>query len=124
MVWGVCIYVVQAEFRDFRHQKLLKHPQTPYSIERAGHKLSKTPSHALIDAVGGSQHHFECTTCALAGPTRTRQDAQSSPGEKWEVSGERSGANLGSGLVERICLVPPGPVWTGKGVRSALKVML
>ena len=53
---------------DFRRQKLLKHPQNPYSIERACHKLSKTSSHALIDAVGGSNHHSECATRALSGP--------------------------------------------------------
>ena len=87
MVWGVCIYVVQAESRDFRLQKLLKHPQNLYSIERAGHKLSQSPPRALIGAVGDSQDHFECTTRALAGPNRTRQDPQASSGETGEVPG-------------------------------------
>ena len=56
--------------RIYRPQEHLKHPQNPYSIERACHKLSKTPSHVLIDAVGGSHHHFECATRALSGPNR------------------------------------------------------
>ena len=59
---------------DFRHQKLLKHPQNPYSIETACYKLSETPSHALIVAVGGSAHHSECATRALSGPNRTGRD--------------------------------------------------
>ena len=61
--------------RILRHRELLKHLRNPYSIERACHKLSKTPSHALIDAVGGPHHHFECTTCALSDPNRIRRDS-------------------------------------------------
>ena len=70
----MCMSLVQPVSRDLGHQKLLKHPQNPYSIERVGHKLSKTPSPALIDAVGGSNHPFECTTRALSSPNRTRLD--------------------------------------------------
>ena len=60
--------------RIYRRQGRPKRPQNPYSIERACHKLSKTPSHALIDAVGGPHHHFECNTCTLYGPNRARRD--------------------------------------------------
>ena len=71
---------------DFRPQKLLKHPQNPYSIERACYKLSETPSHALIVAVGGSEHHSECATRALSGPNRTRRGkaGPSSGGGGWD----------------------------------------
>ena len=82
----MCMSLVQPVSRDLGHQKLLKHPQNPYSIERVGHKLSKTPSHALIDAVGGSHHPFECTTRALSGPNRTRRGkaGPSSGGGGWD----------------------------------------
>ena len=56
----------------FWHSDPLKHPQNPYSIESACDKLSKTPSHARIGAVGGSHHHFECSKHALSGPNQTR----------------------------------------------------
>ena len=59
----MCMSVIPAPYRDLRHQKLSKHPQNPYSIVRGERKRSKTPSHALIDAVGGSNHHFEQSRC-------------------------------------------------------------
>ena len=59
--------------RDLRHQNLPKHPQNPYSIERACHKLSKTPSLARIGAVGGPDHHFECAMRALSEANRARR---------------------------------------------------
>ena len=55
--------VVSARYRDLRHQKLSKHPQNLYSIERGDRKRSKTPSHDLIDAVGGPHRHFEFCGC-------------------------------------------------------------
>ena len=55
--------VVPARYRDLRHQKLSKHQQNLYSIERGDRKRSKTPSHDLIDAVGGRHHHFEFCGC-------------------------------------------------------------
>ena len=69
----MCMSLIPAVSRDLGHPKLLKHSQNPYSIERVDHKLSKTPSHALIDAVGGSQHRFECTMRALSVPNRARR---------------------------------------------------
>ena len=77
MTGFICIYVVQAESRDFRRQKLLKHPQNSYSIERVCRELSKTPSYALIDAIGGSIHHFECAGRAFSGPNQTARAAHS-----------------------------------------------
>ena len=80
---SMCMSLIPAVSRHLGHQKLLKHPQNPYSIERVAHKLSKTPSHALIDAVGGSNHHFEYITPtfpAEAGPGAAKQDRKTSTG--------------------------------------------
>ena len=101
-----------AESRDFQRQKLLKHPQNSYSIERVCRELSKTPSYALIDAIGGSIHHFECAGRAFSGPNQTARAAHSRVPDPLPL------------------MRPCGPAlarlvrWTGKRTRSALKVMV
>ena len=92
----MCMSLVPARCRDLWHQKLPKHPQNPYSIERGDRKRSKTPSHALIDAAGGPHHHFECATRALSGPSRAKLDRAAHPSL---IRGSKFcdlGANFGS----------------------------
>ena len=78
----------------------------------------------MIDVIGGSNHHFEYTTRAL--PTQARSGGLAPP-----TQASSGGANLlwdagtpppDEALWSR--LAAPGPVLTGKGTRSALKVML
>ena len=54
----MCIYVSHTRYRVFRYQELFQHPRNPYSIERAWHKLSKTPPNIRIGSVDRSHHHF------------------------------------------------------------------
>ena len=121
----MCMSVQPVVCRDLGHQKLLKHPQNLYSIERAGRKLSKTPLHALIDAVGGPHHHFECTTRALSGPNRpagTRPDSKASSGGR---GGGRSAMwEENSSSPDDASLLPPGPAGIEKSTLRVLKVMV
>ena len=122
----MCICVRHAGCCDLRHHKFLKHPHNPYSIERASHKLSKTPSHALIDAVGGPDHHFEYTTRALSAPIPARR-AKARP--QGLIRGRGSFASQIADLLPPDeawvgGAVPPGPAWTGKRAPSAFKVMV
>ena len=97
--------VIQAGYRDLRRQKLSKHPQNPYSIERGDRKRSKTPSHALIDAAGGPHHHFECIARALSGPSRTRSGKA---GPQGLIRGR------GFSVPERNLLLPKRPGWAAR----------
>ena len=116
---------------DFRRQKLLKHPQNQYSIERACHKLSETPSHALIGAVGGLHHHFEYTTRAFpvqTGSGWTWPDREPHQGGENPRSGSKfcPGALIPPPPDEALwsSLAAPRPVWAGKSTCSVLRVMV
>ena len=112
----MCIYVLSARLADFRHYDHLKHPQNQYSMERACHNLSKTPSHALIDAVVGAYHHFENTTRALPDPIPVRR-----PNHKASSGGGGPGTPPAP---DEVLARGSGPVWTGNRTRGALRVMV
>ena len=107
------------------HQELLQHPQNPYSIGRACHKLSKTPPHARIGAVGGPHHHVECATRALSG--QGRQTGPGGPHPNFApppLPRSLSRYPPSSDETLRFRLLPLGPVWAEKRTCSALKVMV
>ena len=81
-------------FRHLARLELLKHPQNPYSIERASHKLSITPSHALLDAVGGLHDHFECAARALFAQSWTRREQAGPIRGRADGGGQRSGREI------------------------------